>query len=97
MADKDLTVENRGEDDRYVMLLHVVCVVMFIVSHFQDKKHHPCRLPAAIAGLVAPFNHIVAWIVEHPPDAKAESTSNLFELVRVLSMRSILTPELLSR
>ncbi|KAL4136972.1 hypothetical protein PRIC2_000500 [Phytophthora ramorum] len=97
MADKDLTVENRGEDDRYVMLLHVVCVVLFIVSHFQDRKQHPCRLPAAIASLVTPFNHIVDWIVAHPPDAKAESTADLFELMRVLSMRSILTPELLSR
>ncbi|CAH0485850.1 unnamed protein product [Peronospora farinosa] len=53
MADKNLTAENRGEDDRYVMLLHVVCV--------------------------------------------AESTADLFELMRVLSIRSILTPELLSR
>ncbi|CAH0477777.1 unnamed protein product [Peronospora belbahrii] len=97
MADKDLTVEHRGEDDRYVMLLHVVCVVMFIVSHFQDKKCHPCRLPAAIASLVTPFNCIADWIVEHPPDAKAESTTDLFELMRVLSMRSILTPELLSQ
>lgn len=96
MADKDLTEDNRGEDDRYVMLLHVVCVVMFIVSHFQDKKLHPCRLPAAVANLVTTFNHIADWIVEHPPDVKAESTTDLFELMRVLSTRSILTPELLS-
>ncbi|RLN36555.1 hypothetical protein BBJ28_00021559 [Nothophytophthora sp. Chile5] len=97
MTDKSLTEEKRGEDDRYVMLLHVVCVVLFIASHFQEKKQHPCSLPAAIAGLVTPFNQIVAWITEHPPDAKTESTSDLFELVRVLSMRSILTPELLTR
>ncbi|KAI9922555.1 hypothetical protein PsorP6_002643 [Peronosclerospora sorghi] len=97
MADDALTVEIRGEDDHYVMLLHIVCVVLFIMSHFQDKKCHPCRLPTAIASLVTQFNNIVQWVVEHPPGAKIESTANLFELVRVLSMRSILTPELLSR
>lgn len=94
--DSELTMEARGEDDRYVMLLHVVCVVLFIASNFQDKKRQPTRLPESIPRLVPPFNAIVSWIVAHPPDVKSESTLDLFELVRVLSMRSLLTPKLLS-
>lgn len=96
MTDKKLTRENCGEDDRYVMLLHLVCVVLFIASHFQDKKGHPCRLPAAIANLIPPFNSIVTWLVAHPPNANVESTADLFELMRVLSMRSSLTPQFFS-
>lgn len=95
--DSELTMEARGEDDRYVMLLHVVCVVLFIASHFQDRNRHPARLPESVARLVAPFNSIVAWIIGHPPAVNSESTLDLFELVRVLSMRSLLTPQLLSR
>ncbi|TDH70642.1 hypothetical protein CCR75_001230 [Bremia lactucae] len=97
MHDKNLMLEHRGEDDRYVMLLHVVCLVLYIVSHFQDKKHHPCSLPAAVANLVSPFNDIVSWIISHPPDENIESTVGLFELMRMLSMRLIFTPELLAR
>lgn len=97
MSDKDLTMEDRGEDDRYVMLLHVVCVVLFIASHFQDRSRHPTRLPASVGRLVSPFNTVVSWITDHPPDVSSESALDLFELVRVLSLRSLLTPELLSR
>jgi hypothetical protein len=95
--DSELTMEARGEDDRYVMLLHVVCVVLFIASHFQDPNRHPTKLSESATRLVAPFNAIVEWILSHPPAVDAESTLDLFELVRVLSMRSLLTPQLLSR
>lgn len=97
-SDKSLTTEDRGEDDRYVVLLHVACVILLISSHSDRQRERSVsshRGPVGIANLVVPFNGIVSWLTTHPPDPSSESSMDLFELVRILSMRSTLTPQVL--
>lgn len=96
-AQGDLTLEDRGDDDRYIMVLHAVCVVLLITGHLQDLRQPPCRFPPAVLQLVAPFNAIIDWLTKNPPDADSESTMDLFELVRMLSMRCRLTSKLFQR
>jgi hypothetical protein len=92
MTEATLPDDERGEDDRYVMVLHVACVILLIASNFQDKKTRPCELSPIIGKLVGPFNDTVAWMMAHPPDASSESASDLHELCRGLSLRSSLHP-----
>lgn len=93
-AQGDLTPEHRGDDDRYIMVLHAVCVVLLITGHLQDLRQCPCRFPLPLLQLVTPFNAIIDWLRTNPPDADSESTMDLFELVRMLSMRCRLTSKL---
>uniref|UniRef100_K3WK99 Neurochondrin n=1 Tax=Globisporangium ultimum (strain ATCC 200006 / CBS 805.95 / DAOM BR144) TaxID=431595 RepID=K3WK99_GLOUD len=96
MNDQALSMEDQGEDDRYVMLLHVVCAVLLIASH-SDKnlKREASTNKNAVAKLVAPFNAVVSWLASRPPDPSSESSMDLFELVRILAMRTALTPQML--
>lgn len=96
MHDAALATEPRGEDDQYVMLLHVECVVLLIASHANSSKTNSSQSNGCkVAKLVAPFNEIVKWTLSHPPDEASESAMDLFELVRILSMRAKLTPQVL--
>lgn len=84
--DPALTIDNRGDDDQYVMLLHVVCVVLLIATETSASGAHPQPSPT-LKALVAPFHELVAWLVRHPPSTNSEASSDLFELVRMLSLR----------
>ncbi|KAL7683071.1 putative neurochondrin [Plasmopara halstedii] len=97
IADKNIDDKSRREDDRYEMLLHIVCLVLLIVRHFQHKERHPYRLPVVVANLDTSFSSIVAWIVDHPPSATTESIADLYELMRVLSIQFVLTLQVLAR
>ncbi|DBA02392.1 TPA: hypothetical protein N0F65_007211 [Lagenidium giganteum] len=97
MEDQTISQEDRADDDRYLLLLHATCIVLLIASHFSEKKLHPCRLHASVVDLVQPFNAIMTWISSHPPHPKAESTSDLFQLVRNISMRAKLTQKMFER
>ncbi|KAF1330072.1 Neurochondrin/leucine-rich protein, partial [Globisporangium splendens] len=96
VSDNALSMEDRGEDDRYVMLLHVVCAVLLIASHSdKNSKREASTNKNGVTKLVAPFNAVVSWLASHPPDATSESSMDLFELVRILAMRTTLTPQML--
>lgn len=84
MEETALTEDERGDDDRYVMVLHVLCVVLLIHS----TSSRTSTVPAAVTRLMPQFNRVVAWMQAHPPDASSESAMDLLELCRGLALRS---------
>lgn len=94
MADSTLAAdERRGEDDRFILLLHALCVVLLIAGLRPTSASGLRRAPPPLAKLVAPFNATLKWVARHPPSVESDAATDLFELVRILSLRTQVTPE----
>ncbi|TYZ63741.1 hypothetical protein PybrP1_003710 [[Pythium] brassicae (nom. inval.)] len=91
MNDCSLSADELGDDDRSLMLLHALCVVLLIVEMRGSSSRSSSRVSAGLARLVAPFNAILAWVARHPPSVENEAATDLFELVRILSLRTKVT------